>query len=383
MSSSSPAVPVVLSAHLLHDLRTPVNAILGYSNLLVEDTPDDAELQRRVEPVRRSGERLNDLIGTLPRSGPLPGDWLQSLQAPLSELETGVAGLRSWEGAPQEDVDHIETARGRLLDMLARLAVNEDPTRLQSAPQAAQSAPPAVPQSPAVPPTGSSILIVDDNDLNRDLLSRRLQQLGHQVDEVGDGDTALRMLHRRPYDLLLLDIIMPGLDGYQILELLRADPELSSLPVLVISALTEMDSVARCIDLGAVDFLPKNVDPVVLRARVTRSIEQKRARDRETGYLKDVAKLTAAAASVRDGQRVDEAEIGRVGQRADDLGELARAFGRMVHEFNQREAALRAQLAEVHRLEVDAASRSQAVAEITESEYFQNLRAKARALRER
>lgn len=382
MSSSFPGAPVELSAHLLHDLRTPVNAILGYSNLLVEDTPDDVELQRRVEPVRQSGERLNNLIGTLPRSGPLPAAWLPSLQAPLAELETGIAGLRSWDGAPQEDVDHIETARGRLLEMLARLAVNDDPTRLESAPQP-QSAAPSLPQSPVVPLTGSSILIVDDNDLNRDLLSRRLQQLGHQVDEVGDGDTALRMLQRRPYDLLLLDIIMPGLDGYQVLELLRADPDLSSLPVLVISALTEMDSVARCIDLGAVDFLPKNVDPVVLRARVTRSIEQKRARDRETGYLKDVAKLTAAAASVRDGQRVDEAELERVGQRADDLGELARAFGRMVHEFNQREAALRAQLAEVHRLEVDAASRSQAVAEITESEYFQDLRAKARALRER
>lgn len=381
MSSLFPGAPVELSAHLLHDLRTPVNAILGYANLLVEDTPDDVELQRRVEPVRRSGERLNDLIGTLPRSGPLPADWLPSLQAPLAELETGIAGLRSWDGAPQEDVDHIETARGRLLELLARLAVNDDPTRLRSAPQPQSALP--LPQPPVVAPTGSSILIVDDTDLNRNLLSRRLQQLGHQVDAVGDGDTALRMLRRRPYDLLLLDIIMPGLDGYQVLELLRADPELSSLPVLVISALTQMDSVARCIDLGAVDFLPKHVDPVVLRARVTRSIEQKRARDRETGYLKDVAKLTAAAASVRDGQRVDEAELERVGQRADDLGELARAFGRMVREFNQREAALRAQLAEVHRLEVDAASRSQAVAEITESEYFRNLRAKARALRER
>jgi len=75
--------------------------------------------------------------------------------------------------------------------------------------------------------------------------------------------------------------------------------------------------------------------------------------------------------------------VDRVGQRGDDLGELARAFGRMVQEINQREAALRAQLAEIHRLEVDAVSRSQAVAEITESEYFQDLRAKARALRER
>lgn len=380
MSDKPTAQPAVqLSAHLLHDLRTPINAILGYSSLLIEDTPNDAELHRRVEPVRASGQRLNDLIGALPNSGPLPTDWLASMQAPLAQLEAGIARLRSWDDAPQEDVDHIETARGRLLAMLARLAVNEDPTASDST--LAPSRP--LPDIPLNAGSGSAILVVDDNDLNRDLLSRRLQQLGHQVDEVGDGDTALRMLHRRPYDLLLLDIIMPGLDGFQVLELLQADAELAALPVLVISALTEMDSVARCIDLGAVDFLPKNVDPVVLRARVNRSIEQKRARDRETSYLKDVAQLTAAAASVRDAQPVDTAAVERVGQRGDDLGELARAFGRMVQEINQREAALRAQLAEIHRLEVDAVSRSQAVAEITESEYFQELRAKARALRER
>jgi PleD family two-component response regulator len=152
---------------------------------------------------------------------------------------------------------------------------------------------------------------------------------------------------------------------------------------LVISALTEMDSVARCINLGAVDFLPKNVDPVVLRARVRRSVEQKRTRDRELTYLKDVTTLTAAAASVRDGQAADEDAIASVSARSDDLGELARAFGRMVQEITQREAALRAQLAEIQRLDVDAASRSQAVTEITESEYFQQLRAKAQALRKR
>lgn len=380
MSDEPVAQPTVrLSAHLLHDLRTPINAILGYSSLLIEDTPDDAELHRRVEPVRLSGQCLSDLIGALPNSGPFPSDWLASIQAPLALLETGIADLRSWDDAPQEDVDHIETARGRLIAMLARLAVNEDPTATDSAPAPPQPLPEAVVHAGS----GAAILVVDDNDLNRDLLSRRLQQLGHQVDEVGDGDTALRMLRRRPYDLLLLDIIMPGLDGFQVLELLQADVELATLPVLVISALTEMDSVARCIDLGAVDFLPKNVDPVVLRARVNRSLEQKRTRDRETSYLKDVAQLTAAAASVRDAQPVDEAAVDRVGQRGDDLGELARAFGRMVQEINQREAALRAQLAEIHRLEVDAVSRSQAVAEITESEYFQDLRAKARALRER
>ena len=367
-----------LSSHLVHDLRTPVNAILGYAGLLMEDAPDDAELHRRAEPVRACGERLNALIGSLPRSGAFPDGWLASLDAPLAQLDQALSDLKDWPDAAQDDVHNIETARDRLLVLLAGLSDDTPPPDL-TVPAPAVTAPAA----PRPAQGGSAILVVDDNDLNRDLLGRRLQQLGHQVDQAGDGDTALRMLSRQPYDLLLLDIIMPGLDGYQVLEYLRADAELCTLPVLVISALTEMDSVARCIELGAVDFLPKNVDPVVLRARVSRSIEQKRARDRELSYLKDVTALTAAAASVRDGLAVDEDAIGHVSTRSDDLGELARAFGRMVQEINQREAALRAQLAEIQRLDVDAASRAQSVAEITESEYFQQLRAKAQALRKR
>ena len=378
MIENASSAVVQLSPRLLHDLRTPINAILGYSGLLLDDAPDDTDLCDRVLPVRAAGDELNALVGLLPAAGVVEPAWLALLQPPLARLRAAVAALKGLAAAPAEDVERIETACGRLDGMLACLAANENPVEPMAG---------AVPQVREMPvqaaPSGSLILVVDDNDLNRNLLGRRLQQLGHQVDEAGDGDTGLRMLHRRAYDLLLLDIVMPGLDGYEVLARLRADAELSRVPVLVISALTEMDSVARCIELGAVDFLPKNVDTVVLRARVNRSLEQKRARDREMSYLRDVAQLTAAAACVRDGQAVDMTAVERVGERSDDLGELARAFGRMVQEITQREAALRAQLEEVQRLEVDAASRSQAVAAIAESEYFQSLRAKAQALKNR
>ena len=370
---------VQLSSHLVHELRTPVNAILGYAGLLVEDEPEDAELHRRVVPVRECGEHLDQLIGSLPRSGSFPPSWMESVRAPLARLTSSLADLKAWPTAAPDDVARIETARDRLLTLLGELTDGE---MLRAA-----DAPAAPFVSVDVVPPGSDgaglILVVDDNDLNRDMLGRRLQQLGHAVDVAGDGDTALRMLPRRPYDVLLLDIIMPGVDGYQVLEYLQRDAELATVPVLVISSLTEMHSVARCIKLGAVDFLPKNVDSVVLQARVSRSIQQKRARDREIRYLKDVTALTAAAASVRDGLPVDQDAIGHVVRRGDDLGELARAFSRMIDEINQREAALRAQLAEIQRLDVDAASRSQAVTEITESEYFQQLRAKVTALRQR
>ena len=379
MIVTAPTPTTPLSSQLVHDLRTPVNAILGYAGLMIEDAPDDAELHRRVSPVRQHGEQLNDLIGGLPRSGAFPLGWLDSIQPPLADLTQALAELKAWPQAPADDVARIETARDRLLALLTLLNADKP----QSAPDGQRPEMGHAPERAPATDDAGLILVVDDNDLNRDLLSRRLLQLGHEVDQAGDGDTALRMLRRRPYDVVLLDIIMPGLDGYQVLERLQGDAELASVPVLVISALTEMDSVARCIKLGAVDFLPKNVDPVVLQARVSRSIQQKRARDREVRYLKDVTSLTVAAASVRDGLPVDQAAIGLVAQRGDDLGELARAFGRMVDQINQREAALRMQLAEIQRLDVDAVSRSQAVAEITDSEYFQQLRAKALALRKR
>lgn len=368
-----------LSSHLVHDLRTPVNAILGYAGLLVEDEPDDAELHRRVAPVRECGEQLDQLIGSLPRSGSFPPGWIESVRAPVDRLTSSLLDLKALPTAPADDVARLETARDQLICLLAGLAIEETP------PASHEPAAPAVAigVGAAAAERAGLILVVDDTDLNRELLGRRLQQLGHQVDTAGDGDTALRMLPRRPYDVVLLDIIMPGLDGFQVLERLQGDPDLATVPVLVISALTEMHSVARCIQLGAVDFLPKNVDPVVLQARVSRSIEQKRARDREISYLRDVTLVTLAAARVRDGAPVDQEAIGRVAQRGDDLGELARAFGRMVDEINQRETALRALLAEIQRLDVDATSRSQAVSEITDSEYFQQLRAKALALRKR
>ncbi len=134
------------------------------------------------------------------------------------------------------------------------------------------------------PPPGAPrgrLLVVDDTEMNRDLLARRLRALGHEVSMAENGRQALALLAGGGFDLVLLDVMMPEMDGYAVLERLRADPELSRIPVVMISAVDEIASVARCIELGAADYLPKPFNPVVLRARVTATIEKKRLEDRE------------------------------------------------------------------------------------------------------
>ncbi len=127
---------------------------------------------------------------------------------------------------------------------------------------------------------GPAILVVDDNEDNCYTLTRRLKRQGYDnVATAGHGRQALELLAARPFDLVLLDVMMPDMDGYEVLETMKADPALRDIPVVMISALDEMDSVARCIELGAEDYLAKPFDPTLLRDRVRDCLEKKRPRD--------------------------------------------------------------------------------------------------------
>jgi class 3 adenylate cyclase len=129
------------------------------------------------------------------------------------------------------------------------------------------------------------VLVVDDVEANRDLLSRRLQRQGHSVAVAENGQRALEMLRAQPFDLVLLDIMMPVMNGFQVLEQLKADEQLRHLPVIVISALDDLDSVVKCIEMGAEDYLSKPFNPVLLKARVGACLEKKRLHDQEKLHL--------------------------------------------------------------------------------------------------
>lgn len=140
-----------------------------------------------------------------------------------------------------------------------------------------------------MPERGGTILVVDDNRLNRMKLVHSLQQEGHHSSMAENGRQAMDMLQAEPFDVVLLDIIMPEMDGFEVLEAMKRDGRLRDIPVIVISALDDMDSILRCIEMGATDYLPKPFDVGLLRARLNASLASKRLRDIEREYLEQVS----------------------------------------------------------------------------------------------
>ena len=223
------------------------------------------------------------------------------------------------------------------------------------------------------------VLVADDDAVNRLLLARGLERDGHRVRAVANGLEALEALRDGLFDCVLLDVLMPGMDGYQVLECIRSQPKFRHIPVIMISALEDVESVVRCIEMGADDYLPKPFDPVLLRARISAGLARKRLHDLEQEYLEQVGRVVAAAADVEAG-RFESRELDSVAGRGDALGQLARVFQRMAIEVLARERLLKQQVRQL-RIEIDEARAARQVAEITQTEYFQDLQAKAATLR--
>jgi DNA-binding response OmpR family regulator len=226
------------------------------------------------------------------------------------------------------------------------------------------------------------ILAVEDNPVNLKLLVRTLERQGYTVSSAINGQEALDILcsrHPRAFDTVLLDIEMPVMNGYQVLQAIKENPDLRDLPVVMISAVDEIESVVRCIQMGATDYLPKPFNADLLRARVSASLASKRLRDLELEYLEQVHRLTAAAAGLEAGS-YELAVLDPVAERPDELGTLARVFQTMAREVRAREERLIAQVREL-RIEIDEQRQAKQVAEITESEFYQHLSAEAEELR--
>jgi DNA-binding response OmpR family regulator len=197
----------------------------------------------------------------------------------------------------------------------------------------------------------AKILIVDDEPFNVDYLEQELEDLGYDTVSAPNGRVALEQVDSQAPDMILLDIMMPEMDGFQVLEHLKADKTWRDIPVIVISAMDDIDSVVRGVELGAEDYLPKPFDPVLLQARINAGLEKKRFRDQEVEYLRQVEMLTDAATAV-EADTFDAESLSSVAERGDALGHLARVFLRMAREVHAREQRLKQQIEQL-RLDVE------------------------------
>lgn len=230
-----------LESRLRHDLRTPLNAIIGYSELVLEDLDGVA-----AEKLRPDLERL-----------------LAEARQLLGFVET-IIDLSQRQPDPERD---IGLGGGLVTDLRRALRP------ALGLPRASSTA---------------RILVVDDDQSNRQLLARRLEHEGHAVVTAESGRGALDILRADTFDVILLDLMMPDMNGLELLQELRARERWRRVPVIMISGLSATEAVVRCIEAGAEDYLPKPFDPVILRARINACLERKRWRDREEQYLKRI-----------------------------------------------------------------------------------------------
>jgi signal transduction histidine kinase len=291
MADPAAATPRVRPvAELRHDLRTPLNHIIGYGEMLVEDAQDrdDAAAVDTLEQIIATAK---ELVGVIQQA--LPPQKTQvteselamlrdRLQEPLAGVVATTSGLLATaDAATAKDLETVRSAAQRLMTMAGEAAaVAHAPAPAAEAVTVTGGAEHDDTAEPAASEKGH-ILVVDDNASNRDMLGRRLERQGYSVVQCADGRQALERVRRPGVELVLLDIMMPELDGYQVLDMMKSDEALRHIPVIMISALDEIQSIVRCIERGAEDYLPKPFDPVLLRARVGACLEKKRLRDEE------------------------------------------------------------------------------------------------------
>ena len=335
-------------AELRHDLRTPLNQIIGYGEMLLEDAADPPLTARRgpLEVVLAAAREALALINATLSAPGGAGAWevtrlYDALRRPQMRIVQAASDLLSTD--PER---HDEMFTGDLRKILAAAE--------RLAPSAAAPAAPAAPTAattgsvPAPGPPQAWILVVDDSAENRDMLGRRLERAGHAVASADSGRRALELLATRPFDLVLLDVMMPDLDGYATLDAIKSNLALRDIPVIMISAVDEVQSIVRCIERGAEDYLPKPFDPVLLRARINASLDKKRFRDQEVEYLREVGRVIEAATAVEAGT-YRPGSLAPVAQRADKLGRLARVFDSMVSQMKARESRLKDQVRDLRR----------------------------------
>lgn len=279
MSSRPPTLPRQTLAALRHDVRTPLNHIIGYSEMLLEDLPAEEKAAAELRTIRQNAQQVLTTVQRilLPANGEVHAQDIDRLRAEMEQPLYGIVERLSAltllvRGALLEDVLRINAAAADLLAFTMGRSLKGSGATAKRPGRAARIVSPL--------PTGT-VLVVDDNEANRDMLARQLERLGHRTETAQDGQEALVKLSHQNFDLVLLDMMMPVMDGLETLESMKSNPTLRDVPVVILSALDELEEAARSIEAGAEDYLIKPSEPSLLRARIGTALERKRLRDAE------------------------------------------------------------------------------------------------------
>lgn len=316
-----------LLAHLRHEIRSPINAILGFGEMLKEDAQESgheatvADLQIICTAGKELLALVDDLLSPAKIADRERIDWdamgvriRHAMRTPIDTI-LGYCELLAEDTAtaPSEtfaaDLARIDQATRRLLTLIEDLlrlanpgqetiaALSGNPDATAAMQDVVNDVVNAIRPAKTVADSArivGSILLADDNAADRELLTRRLKREGHTVTATVDGKQALEQIRKAPPDLVLLDVLMPEMNGLQVLDLLKADPALRAIPVIMLSSWDEAGSIARCLEVGAEDYLSKPVNPTVLFARITGCLERKRERDREVSHMRQAEEERSA-----------------------------------------------------------------------------------------
>ena len=296
-----------------HNLKNPVNAILGFSEMLIEDCEDEGfeDILPDLKKIHDSGKEILKIIEeSLSDSNvELSGEKISEIGRKMEiSLRTPINTVIGYSEMLQEDADDIELdtfsedldkiiKSGKALTSEIDKVISFNPNKFVEKKDQSfgaiksvlTSIQPLAKDEETKIVTGS-ILVVDDNKNNTTLLKKRLQKIGNNVATANDGIEALNKVNDYEFDLVLLDIIMPNMNGYEVLEFLKKDKRYYEIPIIMLSSMDDLTSIYRCIELGADDYVTKPFDKMILEARISACIEKKILRDKEKQLLEEIRK---------------------------------------------------------------------------------------------
>lgn len=239
------ANPNQYAAEIKFALRVPLNNVIGFTEMLCEQAETDGlnSIAQDLDKIETSAKQLLEKLNALIDVSHLNSDTVEISAIPDADkrmIEDAVMSADLMDG--QSDQDQIN----------------------------------------------GKILLVDDSAVNRDLFTKQIRHFGHDVTTAEDGYAALKLIRENSFDLILLDLLMPRMNGYQVLDKLKSNAETSSIPVIIISALDNLDNVVQCIQLGAEDFIPKPFNTVMLKTRISHILEKKQLWDEREKHLETI-----------------------------------------------------------------------------------------------